>query len=63
MTRITVILKREERAALMRLAQNERRDERAQAAWIIRQQLERLGLLPPAPSTLKQEAADVRQPA
>lgn len=39
-----------EYAALSKLAQQERRDPRAQAAFIIRRELERLGLLdPPAP--------------
>ena len=48
-TRITINLEREERAALMQLAERERRDPRSQAAWLIRQQLEQLGLLPLAP--------------
>jgi hypothetical protein len=46
MTRITVTLKSSERDALHILAQQEYRDIRAQAALIIRQELERRGLLP-----------------
>lgn len=61
MTRITVTLKREERAALIQLAENERRDERAQAAWLIRQQLEKLGLLQSTLTTEK--ATNARQTA
>jgi len=38
----------DERRALTKLAERERRDPRVQAAWIIRQYLEGLGLLPSA---------------
>ena len=48
MIRLTVMLEPDERQALLALAEKERRDPRQQAAVIIRQELERLGLLPPA---------------
>ncbi len=48
MSRVTVTLKSAERDALCKLAENERRDPRAQAAVIIVRELERRGLLPPA---------------
>ena len=47
-TRLTVPLLREERAALAQLAEQQRRDPRDQAAWLIRQSLVNLGLLPSA---------------
>ena len=43
--RITVSLMRSEKSALMQLAERERRDPRAQAAILIRRELERLGLI------------------
>lgn len=46
MTRVTVSLNRSERAALQQLSEQQRREPRAQAAWIIRHYLEALGLLP-----------------
>lgn len=46
-TRISVSLKEEENLALRELAQKERRRPEAQAAWIIRLELERCGLLLP----------------
>lgn len=46
MARITITLRAEERDALHRLAETERRDPRAQAALLIRHELERRGLLP-----------------
>ena len=46
MTQFSVRLFREEREALVALAQEERRDPRDQAALIIRQELERRGMLP-----------------
>ena len=54
MTRITVSLTEGEREALRALAFRERRDSRAQAALIIRAELEKRGLLPadPQPVTL-----------
>lgn len=45
MTRITLTLTSEERAALLALARQERRDPRFQAAMEIRQALERAGYL------------------
>jgi hypothetical protein len=44
-SRITVILERDERAALARLAMSERRDPRKQAAVLIRRGLELAGVL------------------
>ena len=46
MARVTVTLKANERDALRTLAESEFRDPRAQAALIIRCELERVGLLP-----------------
>lgn len=48
--RITVDLDGNEGAALVKLAQRERRHPRAQAAIVIRYELERLGLLKEADS-------------
>ncbi len=48
MTRITLTLTPEEKAALIVLANQERRDPRYQAAIEIRRALERAGLLHPA---------------
>ena len=45
--RINVPLALTERSALMRLAEYERREPRDQAAYIIRRELERAGLLEP----------------
>lgn len=47
MTRITVVLKDDERRALLRLSEEQRRPPREQAAWLIRKQLEALGILTP----------------
>lgn len=49
MNRITVTLEPNERDALWLLAKRERRDPRAQAALLIRERLEDLGLLQPIP--------------
>ena len=46
MARIWVTLQEDEREALRAIAQRERRDPRAQAALMIRRELEREGLLP-----------------
>ncbi|RLC75121.1 MAG: hypothetical protein DRI81_12620 [Chloroflexi bacterium] len=46
MNRISVNLQQDEREALVVLAEQERRDLRQQAAVILRQELERRGLLP-----------------
>lgn len=45
MPRITINLSEKEKAALRVLAEKESREPRAQAALIIRQELERLGFL------------------
>lgn len=61
MTRkIFVPITSEESIALVNLAEQERRDPRQQAAMLIRQQLEKLGLIQPTP---QQEAVNVKQPA
>lgn len=49
MTRITVPLSDEERKALAQMASAEMRDPRAQIRWILREEAERRGILPPAP--------------
>jgi hypothetical protein len=66
-TRITITLKVDEREALHVLAEREYRDLRTQAALIIRQELERRGLLPQekainSPSTSEPIAEPVHQP-
>lgn len=45
MTRITVVLRDDERRALIALSEKQRRPPREQAAWLIRKQLEALGVL------------------
>jgi hypothetical protein len=45
MPHITITLYADERAALVKLAEVERRDPRAQAALIIRNELQRVGVL------------------
>ena len=45
MNRITVALYKDEQDALLKLSAKERRDPRAQAAVLIRRELERAGLL------------------
>lgn len=52
--RIIVPLGREEKSALMKLAEIEKRDERQQAAYLIKEALIRLGLLQTIPT--KQES-------
>lgn len=49
MNRITIILNDQEKLALRKLSEKEYRDPRAQAGLIIRQELERLGLLKAKP--------------
>ena len=44
--KLVISLDGDERVALVRLAERERRDPRAQAALMIRRELERQGLLP-----------------
>jgi hypothetical protein len=51
MERITISLKEIEKKALLELADKELRDPRAQAALIIRRELERQGLIEPQPFT------------
>ena len=48
MSRLFIPLQRREFEALFRLAENEYRDPRQQAVVIIRQELERRGMLPQA---------------
>jgi len=57
MTRLTISLKDQERMALCALAAQEFRDPRAQAALIIRQELERRGLLQPELSSADAQVA------
>lgn len=47
MPRITIVLKDDEKQALCTLAESEFRDPRAQAALIIRREIERQGLIKP----------------
>lgn len=64
MTRITVNLQASERSALLALAEIEKRNPRAQAALIIRTELERRGLLSPEmPPTNGQPGAASTRPA
>lgn len=58
MMRITITLQPDEREALQLLAEQERRDPRAQAALLIRKGLEHLGLLEPLSRTGYGEAVD-----
>ncbi|MBT4182442.1 MAG: hypothetical protein HOE06_06175 [Candidatus Thioglobus sp.] len=51
MAKIIVFLREQEHAALYRLAEKEYRQPKAQAALIIRRELERLGALEAAPET------------
>ena len=50
MIRVNVTLRSDERDALWLLSEQERRDPRAQAALLIRQSLEQMGLLQPTPA-------------
>lgn len=45
MNRIVISLGKQERTALLRLAQNELRSPRDQARYVLRKEMERLGLL------------------
>lgn len=49
MVRVNVPLRDDEKNALWMLSEQERRDPRAQAALLIREQLEKMGLLPQLP--------------
>ena len=48
MRRMTITLHQDEHEALITLAERKRREPRQHAAMIIRHELERFGLLPPA---------------
>ena len=52
-------IEREERSALMRLARHEKRDERQQAAVLIRRALQREGYLLPPAKTARRERGGV----
>lgn len=56
--KITVTLHPNEKNALIMLAKHEERDPRAQAALIIRKELERLGYLKVDPETQQDEKKD-----
>jgi hypothetical protein len=56
MPTLKVLLDPEEREALASLAERERRDTRAQAAILIRRELERRGLLTPSLPSGKHQA-------
>ncbi len=60
MKRLIVYLNETEHDALLRSAKEERRDPRAQAALMIRQELQRRGLLPAAeaPAEVKSSSAE-----
>ena len=64
MAKIIVYLREQDRAALDRLAEKEYRQPKAQAALIIRRELERLGILEvtPEPSRLCEEGTDEHSP-
>ena len=61
MTLIKVLLEVDEGKALQVLAQKERRDVRAQAAVIIRNELERMGLLDLSPTDKQREQVPIPQ--
>lgn len=62
MTRITITLDEKEKSALHALSKSELREPRQQAALIIRQELERRGLLGVQVShTLSKSAAGIKQ--
>ena len=65
MARFTVDLQPDEREALLRLSHGKRRDPRQQAALIIRDGLQRAGLLPsdtPTPATPTTTPRQAAQP-
>lgn len=59
LARLTIYLKGDEHEALVSLAGVERREAKEQAAWIIRQTLEKQGLLPSVQSA-KPESGHAR---
>lgn len=65
MTAIYTPLEIDEARALVNLALKERRTPRAQAAYLLRKQLESLGLLQPTPTipTAQEVKQNERQPA
>lgn len=54
-------LDRDEKSALITLASKEKRDPRQQAALLIRQQLENMGLLQPTPTNYRLESTNVKR--
>jgi hypothetical protein len=62
MAKIIVYLREQENDALQRLAQKEYRQPKAQAALMIRRELERLGMLdtPSTTEAFQEEHGDVR---
>lgn len=60
MTRITIILNDKEKIALRALANNQLRDPRDQAVFIIRRELERLGMIEITNSMSNPTACDHR---
>lgn len=61
MARMTITLEPNEKAVLIKYAENELKDPRRLGGWLIRQQLERLGLLQPIPTAPKLEVQRERQ--
>jgi hypothetical protein len=61
MARVTVTLHTNEKSALCKMAQDQRRDPRAQAALLIRNGLERSGYLSEPITELEETRRDVRQ--
>lgn len=58
MAKVIIYLREQELTALNDLAQREYRAPKAQAALIIRQELERLGLIPPEQETSSAQASE-----
>lgn len=49
LSKVTITITPEEKAALIDLAQAELRDPREQLRWLLKEAAERRGILPPAP--------------
>lgn len=62
MLRMTINIEPDERDALIKLARQQHRDFRQQAALLVRQRLEQLGLIQPTP-TKNEVTQNERQPA
>ncbi len=62
MARLTIDLPIKERNALLRLARREMRNPRAQAALILRRELERAGLLPADQAPMSADMPAEREP-